>query len=340
MSTSAHEYQRCPLDPVPALSRCHARRGSDRARVSTRAGPAPVRTVRLEPTPSTSPSPRSHTVVRSPGSAPDTSSPAAHRAGVPACTARVSIAAARAGFVANSTSSGTPAPTRRAESSIQDFGRYNSRSINAWPAAAAYAKYTPHLRVFDPSRGTGVLPLHADGGGTFLHIAGLVDHQHRIAVTQMCAHIRPQILAHTVGIPLGARQQMLQPVRARVTTALGQRPAILAPQIRDQPQHQRTRVTQGLTPGEPRRDPVHNLIESRLPSINVYAMNRGGRGNFRCLHKLRTMPRSPPQPAQTRRHPIYGCSTNGASPQPDEACPWQLPLIGHLIYENDKFDPL
>ena len=29
-------------------------------------------------------------------------------------------------------------------------------------------------------------------------------------------------------------------------------------------------------------------------------MNRGGRGIFRCIHKLRTMPRSPPLPAQTR----------------------------------------
>jgi len=44
-------------------------------------------------------------------------------------------------------------------------------------------------------------------------------------------------------------------------------------------------------------------------------MNRGGRGVFCCLHKLRTMPRPPLSPAQThRRHAKitnYGCSTRG-----------------------------
>jgi hypothetical protein len=42
-------------------------------------------------------------------------------------------------------------------------------------------------------------------------------------------------------------------------------------------------------------------------------MSRGDRGVFRCVHKLRTMPRSPPLPAQTRQNtriPNYGCSTS------------------------------
>jgi len=40
-------------------------------------------------------------------------------------------------------------------------------------------------------------------------------------------------------------------------------------------------------------------------------MSRGDRGVFRCIHKLRTMPRSPPWTAQTRHIspiPIYCCS--------------------------------
>ena len=49
---------------------------------------------------------------------------------------------ARAGLVANSTSSGTPAASRRSESSHQFLGRYSRRSINVCPAGAAYAKYT------------------------------------------------------------------------------------------------------------------------------------------------------------------------------------------------------
>ena len=122
-----------------------------------------------------------------------------------------------------------------------------------------------HLGVFDPPSGTGVLPLHSDGGSTFLHIASLIDHQDRIAITKMCDHIGPQILAHAVNVPLGAREQMLQPVRVRVTAALGQRPAVLAAQIRDQPQHQRTCVAKRLAPDEPRR-PRQLQMSSQTPN--------------------------------------------------------------------------
>ena len=106
---------------------------------------------------------------------------------------------------------------------------------------------------------------------------------------------------------------MLQPVRARVTAQLGQRPTILLPDIRDQPQHQRASVAQRLASREPPRDPIHHLIEATPPPINVYPVCRGGCGiiTFDSSHKLRTMPQSPPLPAQTRRQPsIYGCSTS------------------------------
>jgi hypothetical protein len=62
---------------------------------------------------------------------------------------------------------------------------------------------------------------------------------------------------------------------------VGQRPAILAPQIRNQTQHQRPRVPQWLTASEPRRDPIRHLTEARTPPINVYAMSRGDRPNQR-----------------------------------------------------------
>ena len=61
---------------------------------------------------------------------------------------------------------------------------------------------------------------------------------------------------------------------------------------------------QGLTPDEPRRDPIQNLIESRLPSINVYAMNRGGRGNFRVS-------------SQTPNDAAVTASTSANTPTPD-----------------------
>jgi len=55
-------------------------------------------------------------------------------------------------------------------------------------------------------------------------------------------------------------------------------------------------------PTKSRRDPIQYRRELRLPTIRVYAMSRGGRDIFRSIHKLRTMPRSPLWPAQTRQH--------------------------------------
>jgi len=71
-------------------------------------------------------------------------------------------------------------------------------------------------------------------------------------------------------------------------------------------------MPQRFIPGKPRSDPVDHRAELGPPPIGVYAMSRGDRGSFRCLHKPRTMPRSPPLPAQTRhttKITIYGCST-------------------------------
>ena len=134
------------------------------------------------------------------------------------------------------------------------------------------------LGVFDPARGAGVLALRPDGVGALLHVAGLIDDQYRLVIAEMVDHIGAQIIAHPVGVPLRPRQQMLQPVRAGVTTALGQRPTVLAVDIRHQPQHQRARVPQRLAPGESRRDPIQHLIKAPPPLIDVYAMSRGDRG--------------------------------------------------------------
>ncbi|AEY86968.1 transposase [Streptomyces hygroscopicus subsp. jinggangensis 5008] len=41
------------------------------------------------------------------------------------------------------------------------------------------------------------MALDADGVRAFLHVPGLVDHQHRILVAQMLQHV----VMHAVGIP-------------------------------------------------------------------------------------------------------------------------------------------
>jgi hypothetical protein len=95
---------------------------------------------------------------------------------------------------------------------------------------------------------------------------------------------------------------MLRAVGSRAAAMLGDRLAILAIQARDHPGHQLTGTTRGCVAGETRRDPVDYRRELSPPWVRVYAMNRGDRGIFRCLHKLRTIPRPPFLAAQTGQH--------------------------------------
>ncbi|KMS89749.1 hypothetical protein ACZ91_18755 [Streptomyces regensis] len=68
---------------------------------------------------------------------PYASSAVTHANGTFASKARWSMAWKCSIFVANGTSSGTPAARHRSRSSVQGFGRYNSRSINARPRREA-----------------------------------------------------------------------------------------------------------------------------------------------------------------------------------------------------------
>ncbi len=159
-----------------------------------------------------------------------------------------------------------------------------------------------HLGVLDAARGTAVLALHPDAVHALLDVTGLVDHQDRTRVTERIDDVIAQIVADIVGVPAGPCQQMLQPIGGGITAVLGDRPAILAVQARDHPGHEFTGTAQRFVPGETRRDPIQHRRELRLPPIRVYAMSRGDRGILRSCHKLRTMPRSPRLPAQTRQH--------------------------------------
>ena len=167
---------------------------------------------------------------------------------------------------------------------------------------------------FRSARGAAVLALHPDRVGALLDIAGLVDHQDRSRVAERVDDVVAQVVAHRVGVPARPRQQMLQPVGGGGAAVLGDGPAILAVQARDHPQDELAGMPQGFVAGESRRNPVDHRRVLGPPPIGVYAVNRGDRGQFYCLHKHRTMPRSPPRAAQTRPEPpapIYGCSTRG-----------------------------
>ena len=142
------------------------------------------------------------------------------------------------------------------------------------------------LGVLDAARGAAVLALYPDTVDALLDIAGLIDDQDRAWVAEGVDDIIAQIIADSISVPARAGQQVLQPIRGGCTAVLGDRPAILAVQTRDHPRHQLRGMPKWFVATKSRRDPVDHRGELRLPPIRVYAVSRGDRGVFGCLHKL------------------------------------------------------
>jgi hypothetical protein len=131
--------------------------------------------------------------------------------------------------------------------------------------------------------GAGVLALHAYRVRALLQVAGFVHDQHRVLVVQALDDEATEIVAYRVGIPPGSRQQMLQAVGGRVSGMLGERPAVPARQVRQQPEHERPCPAPGFHPHEPSRDTAHQDLERLLPAARIYAVTCGHRLIF-CLH--------------------------------------------------------
>jgi hypothetical protein len=231
----------------------------------------------------------------------------------------VIIVVASVGLVANPTPSGTPARRQRSASSVQEHGRYKARSINAVPAPGGVGQIHRDLGVLNPPGGAGVLPLHPDRVLALLQIARLINHEDRIRLGERVDNVAAQVITHRLGVPARSSKQMLQPVRSQVTAMLGDRPAVLALQPAQHPEHQPARVSQRLVAREPRRDPIDHLAVRHPPPARIYAVCRGHRGDLVVRHKHRMLARWPPSTRQTRRSKTpsapkitnYGCSTSG-----------------------------
>ena len=130
------------------------------------------------------------------------------------------------------------------------------------PALGGIDQVDPDLGVLDPAGGAGVLALHPDGVGALLQIAGLVHHQHRVGIGEVIHDVSAQVVTHRVGVPGRASQQVLHAVRRRLTGVLGDRPAVHPRQPGQQPQHEQPDPPTRFNPGEPARDPLHQLVET------------------------------------------------------------------------------
>ena len=92
------------------------------------------------------------------------------------------------------------------------------------------------------------------------------------------------LLADPVGVPAGASQQMLHAIRRGIAAVLGERPAVLPRQIREQPEPEGTHPTPHFHPAESAGDPIQQLIDPGLPGGRSYPDTRGHRGLCRSPH--------------------------------------------------------
>ena len=127
-------------------------------------------------------------------------------------------------LVANATSSGTPASSRRSASPAHSLGRYNSRSTSARPLRRGVPQEHPDLAVLDPPGGARVLPPDATRPGPLLEEPGLIDNEYAPRVGHGAVGVPDQVVAGVVGRPVGPPEQVLDAVRPGVASPLGQLP--------------------------------------------------------------------------------------------------------------------
>src|SRR6185312_16100395 len=78
----------------------------------------------------------------------------------------------------------------------------------------------------------------------------------------------------------------------------GDRPTVLAVQTRHHPEHQPGSVPQRLVAAESGSDPVDQRAELGPPSVRIYPVSRGHRGDLVVPHKQRILARWPPTPTE------------------------------------------
>ena len=145
------------------------------------------------------------------------------------------------------------------------------------PAPAGVGEVDRDLGVLDPPGGAGVLALDADGVHTLLHIAGLVGDQHAVVGAERADDVVAQVITHAVGVPAGPGQEVLHPVRIGLAGVLGEGPAVLPREVRQQPAQERPGSAPGLHPGEPPGHPIQQPVGLRGPLMGLYAVARGHR---------------------------------------------------------------
>lgn len=82
-------------------------------------------------------------------------------------------------------------------------------------------------------------------------------------------HVLTHIVTDGADVPVRPPQQPLHPVWRHITGPLSQGPPVLPPQARDQPTQVLPRPPTRLRPAKPHPDPSMELIQFRIPTIDI-----------------------------------------------------------------------
>jgi hypothetical protein len=143
----------------------------------------------------------------------------------------------------------------------------------------------------DAACGAAVLAGRADAVGGGLHVGGLVHDQDRVSAIPVLFSMqlfdRPVrgCVQHCPVVAAGAGQQVLHPARAAVPGSLGEGPAVVIVEFRQQAVHHATAGEPRLPAGEARSDPRHQVIEQARVPVMVYRGSSGCRV-IDLFHKL------------------------------------------------------
>jgi hypothetical protein len=135
----------------------------------------------------------------------------------------------------------------------------------------------------DAPGGAAVLAGRADAVGGGLLIGGLIHDQDRVAAgpglfsVQLLDRPVRSCVQHRPVIAAGAGQQVLHPARAVVPGSLGEGPAVVIVEFRQQAVHHTTAGRPRLPAGEARSDPRHQVIEQASVPVMVYRGSSGCR---------------------------------------------------------------
>jgi len=190
---------------------------------------------------------------------------------------------ASCGFVANRTSSGTPASSRRSSSAAPVRGQVPGPADQRVPGRGRVREGHRDLAQGNAAGGAAVLAGRPGASAGGLLVGGLVHDQHHVAAVPIlaCGKVTGNPVRggarHQLLIDPGAGQQMLHPVRARVPGGLAHRPAVVILQLAQQAVHHVTAGQAGLPPGEARSDPRHQVTEQARMPVMAYRGSSGCR---------------------------------------------------------------